>query len=33
MVVNLGILYFGQDEQLQDEKAVLAAVDNIVFWI
>lgn len=33
MVVNLGIFYFGQDQRLQDEKAVIAAVDNSVKWI
>lgn len=33
MVVNLGIFYFGQDQRLQDEKAVIAAVDNTVAWI
>jgi len=33
MVVNLGIFYFGQDERLKDEKAVIAAVDNTVAWI
>ena len=33
MVVNLGILYFGQDQRLKDEKAVIAAVDNSVKWI
>ncbi len=33
MVVNLGIFYFGQDERLQDENAVIAAVDNTVKWI
>ncbi len=33
MVVNLSVFYFGQDERLQDEKAVFAAVDNAVDWI
>lgn len=33
MVVILGIFYFGQDERLQDENAVIAAVDNSVNWI
>jgi len=33
MIVNLGIFYFGQDERLLDEKAVIAAVDNVVAWI
>ena len=33
MVVNLGLFYFGQDERLENEKAVIAAVDNAVAWI
>lgn len=33
MVVILGIFYFGQDERLADENAVIAAVDNVVNWI
>ena len=33
MVVILGIFYFGQDERLKDENAVVAAVDNTVDWI
>ena len=33
MVVILGIFYFGQDERLADEKAVIAAVDNVVDWV
>jgi hypothetical protein len=33
MVVILGYFYFGQDEYLTDEKAVLNAVDNISNWI
>ena len=33
MVVILGIFYFGQDERLKDEKAVIAAVDNVVKWL
>ena len=33
MVVILGIFYFGQDERLEDENAVIAAVDNTVSWI
>ncbi len=33
MVVILGLFYFGQDERLQDESAVIAAVDNSVTWI
>jgi len=33
MVVILGYFYFGQDENLKDETAVLNAVDNITNWI
>ncbi|MBM1105883.1 hypothetical protein JQC67_07025 [Aurantibacter crassamenti] len=33
MVVNLSIFYFGQDERLKDENAVIAAVDNTIAWI
>jgi hypothetical protein len=33
MVVILGIFYFGQDERLADEQAVLNAVDNTIGWI
>jgi hypothetical protein len=33
MVVILGIFYFGQDERLHDEAAVLRAVDNTVEWL
>jgi len=33
MAVILGIFYFGQDERLQDETAVIAAVDHVVDWI
>lgn len=33
MVVNLSLFYFGQDERLKDEQAVIAAVDNAVAWI
>jgi hypothetical protein len=33
MVVILGYFYFGQDEQLKDEQAVISAVDNITNWI
>jgi hypothetical protein len=33
MVVILGIFYFGQDERLQDEAAVIRAVDQTVDWI
>jgi hypothetical protein len=33
MVVILGYFYFGQDEQLNDEQAVIRAVDNMTMWI
>lgn len=33
MVVNLSLFYFGQDERLKDENAVIAAVDHTVEWI
>jgi len=33
MVVILGYFYFGQDEILINEKAVIDAVDNITYWI
>jgi hypothetical protein len=33
MVPILGIFYFGQDQRLKDEAAVLRAVDNTVDWI
>jgi hypothetical protein len=33
MVVILGIFYFGQDERLQDEAAVIKALDNAVDWL
>jgi hypothetical protein len=33
MVVIVGYFYFGQDEYLENEKAVLNAVDNITKWI
>lgn len=33
MVPILGLFYFGQDERLKDEKAVLNAVNNITDWI
>jgi hypothetical protein len=33
MVVILGVFYFGQDERLQDEAAVLRALDNAVDWV
>lgn len=33
MVPILGLFYFGQDERLKDEKAVIRGVDQIVDWI
>lgn len=33
MVVILGFFYFGQDEHLADEAAVLRAVDNAAGWV
>jgi hypothetical protein len=33
MVVILGYFYFGQDQYLTDEKAVINATDNITNWI
>jgi hypothetical protein len=33
MVVILGIFYFGQDERVRDEAAVIRAVENTVDWI
>jgi len=33
MVVILGFFYFGQDERLPDEAAVLRAVDNATDWL
>lgn len=33
MVVILGLFYFGQDERLADEAAVLRAVDGTVEWL
>lgn len=33
MVVILGIFYFGQDERIRDEAAVIRAVDHTVDWL
>lgn len=33
MVVILGYFYFGQDQRLEDEKAVINAVDNATNWV
>jgi hypothetical protein len=32
-VVILGLFYFGQDQELADESAVIAAVDNTLQWL
>jgi hypothetical protein len=33
MAVILGLFYFGQDEYLQDETAVIRATDNAIQWL
>jgi len=33
MVVILGVFYFGQDEQLASEAAVIRALENAVTWL
>ena len=33
MVAILGCFYFGQDQQLKDERAVIRAVDNTIEWV
>ncbi len=33
MAVILGCFYFGQDQRLKDEAAVIKAIDNLVQWI
>ncbi len=33
MVVILGYFYFGQDQRLRDESAILAATDNATRWV
>jgi hypothetical protein len=33
MAAILGVFYFGQDERLNDEQAVVAALDNVVRWV
>ncbi len=33
MVAILGVFYFGQDERLKDESAVIKALDNAVTWV
>ncbi len=33
MVAILGVFYFGQDERLHDEAAVVAALENVVNWV
>jgi hypothetical protein len=33
MVVILGLFYFGQDQNLSDEKAIVKATENIIDWL
>ena len=33
MVPIVGLFYFGQDEHLKDEKAVISAVNNVIDWL
>ena len=33
MVPVVGLFYFGQDERLQDEQAVIYAVNNVIDWL
>lgn len=33
MIVILGLFYFGQDEQLENEQAVVASVNNTIDWL
>ena len=33
MVPILGLFYFGQDQTLKDEKAVVSAVENVINWL
>jgi hypothetical protein len=33
MAVILGVFYFGQDQRLQDEAAVVRALDNVLEWL
>jgi hypothetical protein len=33
MAVILGLFYFGQDERIRDEQAVVRAVDGVVGWV
>jgi hypothetical protein len=33
MAVMLGIFYFGQDQRLEDEAAVVQALDNVLDWL
>lgn len=33
MVVILGLFYFGQDQRLTDEKAIINATDNTINWL
>ena len=33
MVVILGLFYFGQDQRLRDEAAVVRALDTTIAWV
>ena len=33
MVVNLGVFYFGQDQRLLNESAIIRALDNTIDWV
>ncbi|MDA0711543.1 MAG: hypothetical protein O3B73_15190 [bacterium] len=33
MVAILGVFYFGQDERLEDERAILRALESVVAWV
>ncbi len=33
MAIILGVFYFGQDQRLQDEAAVVRALDNVLDWL
>ena len=33
MAPVVGLFYFGQDERLDDEQAVVRATDNVVDWL
>jgi hypothetical protein len=33
MIPILGLFYFGQDQNLKDEKAIITAADNVIDWL